>query len=456
MQHRMTREWSPLNLAVRDSLTRAQIRPEQRVWVAVSGGADSMALLFAVHNVHDHVGVIHVDHGLREGSGKDRDFVEAEANRLGLECRTHIAQNLAERAAQKGQGLEAGARSERYRWFFDVVGRGGVVLTGHHADDQKETQLLHWLRGSKVEGWQGMEDLSTERGYALGRPFLNIPKKTLLAALKSSNSNWREDPSNADPVHLRNRVRHELLPLLNDFRPGWSEGMQRASAMAKEWAQHTQALLHGLPPGTLPLQALNQAPSRRQMLAMWAKPYGFGVGQLDALLALSKPEAEVGTGTESIDHAVVRERDVLLIRPLPLGIPSPLTFSPHPEHAATGAIKMQTGILKWAFQSTEDAEIDTRDLSAQLTFDALTLPLTLRPWKPGDRMVPLGMTGHQSVSDILTQRKVPHVDRQNTLVVTSQGHPVWVVGHRIHRENAMDKSVDIGTHWILHLLWEPE
>ena len=117
---------------------------------------------------------------------------------------------------------------------------------------------------------------------------------------------------------------------------------------------------------------------------------------------------------------------------------------------------MQTGILKWAFQSAEDAEIDTRDLSAQLTFDALTLPLTLRPWKPGDRMVPLGMTGHQSVSDILTQRKVPHVDRQNTLVVTSQGHPVWVVGHRIHRENAMDKSVDIGTHWILHLLWEPE
>ena len=456
----MADDWRTLKAAVQDSLTRAKVPAHQKVWVAVSGGADSMALLLATHAVHAHVGAIHVDHGLRETSQRDREFVEAEAHRLGLNCRTHIAQGLAERSANRGEGLEAAARAERYTWFSEVAGDQGIVLLGHHAGDQKETQLLHWLRGSRPETWSGMAKWTTERGYAVGRPFLSFPKSALVQALKAQNITWLEDPSNEDPIHLRNRVRHELLPLLEDLRPGWSDGMHRAAAMAKEWETHTRSLLVDLPSDALPLSVLNQAPSKLQMIALWAKPYGFRTAQLDALMALALPDAEVGSRADSIHHSIWRERDALVARSGHAG-PSPTwSFSPHPKHAPTGSLHTPTGTLSWSFVPASASEIDPNDGSAQLSFDTLSPPLTLRPWKDGDQMAPIGMTGHQSVSNILTQRKVDHLARQSTLVVTSQSHIVWLIGHRIHRDHGMampsSKLTATAPQWTLLLNWEPE
>ena len=244
------------------------------------------------------------------------------------------------------------------------------------------------------------------------------------------------------------------------MRPGWSDGMYRAAAVAKEWEVHTRSLLVDLPSDALPLSVLNQAPSKLQMIALWAKPYGFRTAQLDALMALALPDAEVGIRADSIHHSIWRERDALVARSDHAG-PSPTwSFSPHPEHAPTGSLHTPTGTLSWSFVPASASEIDPNDGSAQLSFDTLSPPLTLRPWKDGDQMAPIGMTGHQSVSNILTQRKVDHLARQSALVVTSQSHIVWLIGHRIHRDYAMampsSQLTATAPQWTLLLGWEPE
>lgn len=443
-----------LTEAVQSLLDREGVAAHQKVWVAVSGGADSMALLLAAHAVHEKLGVIHVDHGLRDGSHSDRLFVESEAARLKLECKTHVAMNLAQRAKERGEGLEAAARAERYGWFEEVVGNRGIVLTGHHADDQRETQLLHWLRGSKAEAWTGMTDWSRQRGFAVGRPFLNATRAQLVASLVDAGVEWKEDPSNQDPAHLRNRVRHELIPLLDDLRPGWSSGMKRHGELAKEWRTHSQALLDHSPQDVLPLAAIENAPSPRQLLSMWGEPFGVGARQIDALLHLAGPSAEVGAQVESASHVLVRERSGLMAKPLTASISHGQSWSPLPESNDSGELAVPNGRLTWSLQGSNPT-IDPDENSAQLSHSALELPLTVRPWKEGDRMVPIGMSGHQKVSDILTQRKVDHCERKKAWVVCeASGRIAWLVGHRIHRDVAMPSPPDPDG-WVLRLKWVP-
>ena len=238
------RHWAPCRLtprpehALRQFLAAQGIGPDQLVHLAVSGGMDSMALLHAAHAVHSHLSVLHVDHGLRAASAEDRVFVEHTAAALGLQVTSHRIEGLTQTAAEQGEGLEAAARAARYGWFGTQVGTGGVLLTGHHADDQRETRLLHWIRGSRADAWSGMLPWTEERGYAIGRPFLGLSRKDLKQWMVQQGHPWQEDDSNRDPAFLRNRIRLELLPLLDDLHPGWEAGMARHASIRRMVQQH--------------------------------------------------------------------------------------------------------------------------------------------------------------------------------------------------------------------------
>lgn len=438
--------------AVRQWLDDHEVAPDQQVHLAVSGGLDSMALLHAANAVHGPLHVLHVDHGLRPESDADHVFVEQVAKALGLPFTGHRIEGLRQTAADRGQGLEAASRAGRYQWMSEQVGPDGILLTAHHADDQRETRLLHWLRGSRMDAWAGMASWSAERGHALGRPFLGLSRDVLLQWMKSQRHAWREDPSNADPAHLRNRVRHELLPLLDDLRLGWESGLVRNATLASEWSAATDARLDALagPPNKLPLDAVHQAPSPRWMLARWASNWSWPPARLEELVHLSQPDTKVGKEARHGACRVVRERHALVCISEPADFAA--SWSWHPEEGA-GAIHTPLGTLAWSVEEGTDT-LDPRDRTAQLDLDALRLPLTLRPWMPGDRLEPLGMTGSQSVSDILTQRGVDHALRKQALLLTqSDGRAAWLVGHRIDRRAALPNTGSaIRT---LSLTWTP-
>ena len=450
----MADKWTPLTDALRALLSEQGQSASHPVAVAVSGGADSMALLHAACAVSPEVTVLHVDHGLREGSAKDRQFVEDAAASLGCRFLAHVVEGLEERAQTNGLGLEATARKDRYAWFAEVLGEGDVLLTGHHADDQRETQLLHLIRGARPDAWRGMDAWTTERGFAVGRPFLGLSRSVLVAALNEAGVAWREDPSNSDPRHLRNRIRHELVPLLDSIRPGWEAGLDRAGDLASEWRGSTLALLGNTPQDALALAALEAAPSPRHMVSIWSARHGATAGQLDALMELAAPETETGKRCDTPTHGIVREREALVARRLDSPEQAPQGFDPRDE--PEGERNTMGGCLRWTVERAPTRpRILAGDDVAQVNLSALQCPLMVRPWRAGDRLAPLGMDGHQSVADILSQRKVAHADRSSALLIEeASGMPVWLVGHRIDRRAALpnawpEDGLDVLTlHWV--------
>lgn len=186
-----------LHLLEQQLLARCTFPETNEVNCAVSGGADSLALMFLALSAGRQVTVFHVDHGIREGSSKEARFVEDVAKTFGAQC------ELLEVNVENGPNLEARARKARY----DVLPRD--VLTGHTADDQAETVLLNLMRGSGISGLAGMRSVN--------KPLLKLRRTETEAVCKARGIEPFMDPSNSDPSIRRNRVRNELIPLLNDI-----------------------------------------------------------------------------------------------------------------------------------------------------------------------------------------------------------------------------------------------
>lgn len=426
-------------------------------WLAVSGGADSMALLHAAAHLGRPFGVLHVDHGIRDDSRSDADFVREQAEGMGLRFDMCVLKGLATSEERRRQGLESAARSARYAWMASVAGPDGLVLTAHHRDDQRETRLLHLLRGGRAEALAGMSELQHDFGCAVARPFLGLPKSALLEALEAGGWPWREDATNNSRDHLRNRIRHELIPLLDDIRPGWEAGLERMGDVALEWRHAMQAFLDGpdVTAEAFPLVLLASCPAPLHALGLWGQPHGFGPAHAAALVRLADPATEVGRKLCSGSCCIVREREALVVRPLEESdAPSSHLWE---TSGGQGQIVTPDGRLNWHVEPmTADMALHSGDGTADLDLRALRQPLKLRRWMDGDRIAPLGMEGRQRIADILTQRKVPHGERNRQWVVEdAEGRIAWLVGHRIHRDTALPSELPEGGGYVLRLDWEP-
>jgi tRNA(Ile)-lysidine synthase len=203
--------------------------------LAVSGGPDSMALLHGVAHATAtqqaawRPTVAHLDHGLRAESGDDAAFVADAARALGLPVDVRRT-DVAALARGEGRSLEDAGREARYRFLEEIAGPDALMATAHTADDAAETVLMNLLRGSGLAGVRG---IPARRGRIV-RPLLDERRATLRRLLDGAGVTYRDDPSNADPAFLRNRVRAEVLPLLEALRPGAVESIGRFARLAAE------------------------------------------------------------------------------------------------------------------------------------------------------------------------------------------------------------------------------
>jgi tRNA(Ile)-lysidine synthase len=209
--------------------------PGDGVAVAVSGGADSLALLHALRTLAGprrwRLAVVTIDHGMRPGSAADAAFVADHAKALGLPAlvRTLIPDDL---ARHRPAGPEGAARAARYEALWPAADELGCpwLATGHTLDDQAETVLLQLLRGV---GPDGLAAMAVRTGRLL-RPLLGVRRAETRACCAAAGLAWREDPTNAGDGPLRNRVRHHLLPLLEELRPGATQALARTAALAAD------------------------------------------------------------------------------------------------------------------------------------------------------------------------------------------------------------------------------
>jgi tRNA(Ile)-lysidine synthase len=248
---------------------RTHIHPGDRICAAISGGADSVALLLTLHAAntakHEALGVglsaVHVDHGIRsrEESAADQHFVEALCARLEVPLHLHSA-SVPTRVAQTGETIEEAARAIRYDFFRTLIATGHAdsILTAHTLDDQAETVLMKLLRGAWTEGLSAIHPVvdvpantPNQRPGKILRPFLHTRRAEIESFLHALNQPWREDATNADPAYTRNRIRHQLLPQLREYNPSLDQTLANLAELAREEESRWQVELARLLPQLL-------------------------------------------------------------------------------------------------------------------------------------------------------------------------------------------------------------
>lgn len=401
--------------------------PGQPLWVAVSGGIDSMVLLHVLRALGHSCHVAHVDHGLRgPESDADREFVVAHCAELGVPCTVRQV-DVKSRASMSDESTQMAARALRLGWFKELAASGpGRVALAHHADDAMESFFLGLMRGLGAGGWSGIRP----RTDIFLRPLIEVERSTIVGYAEEHGIPWREDASNADSTYLRNRVRHELLPLFDQWRPGTRHNLNRnmrlfaeldllARAAGAEVIRKARTDADGVV--RVPFAAvLDQAPLI--VLHRLLRDKGFHPDRIGDILSAIRDE-RTGSRFPGDGVEVIVDRDELVITPQRLAAGS-FRFV-HPNDAPHDApLRITTS----AFKEVDPA---VGPSTAWLDADRIAWPLELRPWRHADRMRPDGLGGSKLISDILTDAKIPGDKKDRALVLADAERIIWLCGHRI-------------------------
>ena len=386
--------------------------------VALSGGADSVALLLLLKEGGFNVHAAHCNFLLR-GSESDRDeaFCVDLCRQLGVELhRAHFATR--EYAEAHKVSVEMAARELRYNWFEQLrkdIGAVGICVA-HHRDDSVETVLLNMIRGT---GLRGLTGIQPRNGYVL-RPLLCVSRDEIELFLAKRGQQYVTDSTNLETDVMRNKVRLQVLPLLRTLNSAVSDNIQRMVENVAEAQIVLDSLLDNFKKhNTLELSELEKYGSSEYVIYEWLKNYGFNGTQARQIL-----EAETGKIVSSSQgYDVLKDRERLIIertlKPFnPMRIPE--------EGMYVLDEKMRLSLRKCA------AYVSKKPFVA--TFDAqkVVFPLTVRRVEEGDWMIPFGMRGRKLLSDLMTDRKMTVFEKRRQLVVVdAQDVIVWAVGLRI-------------------------
>jgi len=456
------------DLAARVAATvrsHAMAPPGTRLGLAVSGGADSVALLLLLHDLRAAWGVslavLHLNHQLRGAeSDADEQFVAALARRFGLELLSG-RDDAAALARRRGTNLEETARRLRRGFFEQSIATGRVtrVATAHTLDDQAETVLAHLLRGSGITGLAGIHPVAGK----VVRPLLDIGRQDLRRFLAERGQSWREDASNQDTTRLRARLRHTLLPLLErEFTPSAVERLARLAGHARREEAFWEAWLDermrrtcirdgavsvavgdlldlregrpatrgALQPGSQ--QAGGRRLARRIFRELTGAVAGLTAGHVEQALELASGGRAPRRIAWPRGVTVERTLDHCLLFALPRARTTPAPQPYHyvvPLHAAPSAAvalphlgkRVRFDGIDWPAQGSDTSGEGPNALDAA----RLGATLVLRNWRPGDAYRPRGRRQVRKLKRLFWERGVPAAERASWPVLEADGRVVW-------------------------------
>jgi tRNA(Ile)-lysidine synthase len=461
---------SDLTRRLKDALHRQDmVKPGDRVGVAVSGGADSVALLRLLHFVQEDLAiglvVLHYQHGLRgEESAGDEDFVARLAGQLGLEF-LREEEDVAGWARKHGVNLEDAGRQLRRGFFERAVGEGRVtrVATAHTADDQAETVLAHLLRGTGLAGLTGIHPVLG----AMVRPLLGMRRAELRGWLTAMGQGWREDSTNDDPARLRARLRGDVLPHLeSEYQPRIVEQLCRLADLAREEEHFWTALaedrfraiaekrgngivigagdlLRPLPGSLLPAKDAQRALSRRLVRRAVEEVLGHRRGltaeHVESVLRLAGKRLSGHHVMLPHGVEVARSFQTLFFTPgNPGGRRRRLTEEEQGGYAYSIALPkrgcMQVivpAIQRRVLLKVVDWPLgagDTTSREGALDADLLRPPFLLRNWHPGDVYCPRGRRRARKLKELLGEARIEARERALWPVLECGKSLVWVRG----------------------------
>ena len=423
--------------------------PDQRVMLAVSGGMDSMAMLSLFRKARFLIGVAHCNFRLRgEASDQDEAFVRSVATREGIPFFS-TRFDTKEYAKSHGISVQMAARDLRYDWFRELILNEGYdyIATAHHLDDQEETFFINLLRSSGLAGFHGISIKQDK----LIRPMLFLTRKEIEAYIRKNNIAWREDHSNRETKYLRNKIRHELIPVFHEINPEFPALLHENISRIREVElifrkaveeERKRMVVQENGEVRISIPELKKLVPLNTFVYEFISPYNFNFSVcMEVVQSLDETETKIFF---SPTHQLVKDRNHLVItlyEPANKINPSGLTYKIASNRKnITKPVKLS---LLHVIPDKTFSIYPSGDF-AYFDFNKLTFPLTIRKWEKGDFFHPFGQSNRKKLSDFFTDNKFSRVDKENAWLLCSGEKIIWIIGHRSdHRYRVTSKTTEV-------------
>ncbi len=418
----------------------------KKILVAISGGIDSVVLTQLLFNLNFDVSLAHCNFQLRgKESDKDATFVKEFATNLTMpffekKFETELF------AKKNNLSIQMAARNLRYQWFHEIIAKNrfDYVCTAHHADDNLETFLINFSRGTGLEGLTGIPEINKN----VIRPLLAFTRHQIETYAKEKNLQWREDYTNAETKYLRNKLRHDIIPKLKSLNPSFMDSFaktrdnlqaNRAIVLDKMEEFRQEISIQESHYTKYKIESILKTRHPKAYVFELFQSYGFS--EYDDILALL--EAQSGKQVVSKTHRLVKNRDYLLLSDIAINpkkeeaieILENLTsisshdFNMYIESLSREEFNNENLIFADSYSNTIPKEIS--DTIIYVDKNTLEFPLSVRKPEKGDYFYPLGMAGKKKLSKFLKDEKISILDKEKINLLCSKNEIVWVLGKRL-------------------------
>jgi tRNA(Ile)-lysidine synthase len=397
---------------------------DKKLLLAVSGGIDSMVLIHLFQQLNYDIAIAHCNFQLRgKESDADENFVKSEADKFSIP--NYIIRFDTENYSKESKlSIQLAARKLRYDWFQEIISLGfDYVLTAHHLDDNVETFLINFTRGTGLEGLTG---IPAQNGNII-RPLLTFSREEIENYAQANQIQWREDSSNASDKYFRNKLRHDIVPILKELNTGFLDSfqntlhhLQQAESLVEDASKLVYEKVVEEKENRLEihLKPLLEFQNYTAYLFQWLKEYGFSAWNDIYDLV----EAQSGKQVFSETHILLKDREKLIL--------SERKSTDKSEVFIIDSIESKVNIpLKLRFSKAVNI-FETDSNCIFVDENKLKFPLTIRKWQEGDYFYPSGMNGKKKLSKYFKDEKYSLLDKENQWLLCSEDQIVWVIGKR--------------------------
>lgn len=407
------------------------LRKGESVLLAVSGGIDSMAMTHLFIKSGFETAIAHCNFSLRsDESDMDEKMVAEFAAENNIEFLT-IRFDTISYAKKHGLSIQMAARELRYDWFGRIRNEKGydAIAVAHNLNDNIETLLLNLIRGTGIAGLTGMKP-SADR---IIRPLLFATRSEIEDYCRKNRISYREDSSNADTKYLRNRVRHQIIPLLKEINPSVESALNETAGILnginEVVAEYVKLLRDQISENrddcrSFKTKLINPHLTNRAVLFELFRPFNLGGDNLNDLINIIN--GRTGSRLITPTHIILKNRDELLISPISRpGETDIIINTPADLEKANNIESVMSSAIDGNFVVPDDSSV------ACLDSDMLTFPMVLRKWRKGDSFFPLGMKNRKKLSNYFTDKKYSLLEKDNCMILESAGKIVCILGERI-------------------------